>query len=328
MRKIKVAQIGVGHDHAIEVWQTVTALPEIYEVVGWALPEGEHYEAREEKLAGYLQLTVEQIMQDPTIDAVLIETEEKNLTDYAMMAARAGKHIHMDKPGGMSLSAFEALVQTARQNARILHLGYMYRYNPAVMALFDKIKQGQLGKVICVEAQMNCWHKPEKRQWMERLPGGMMFYLGCHLIDLILRLQGEPLRVIPMNRCIGLDGVTATDFGMALLEYPTGISLVKATDTEQGGYARRQLVVSCEKATAQILPLERRNGENQIYAVTTLYESNRVTAGGESTTSELFDRYSGMMTAFAAMVRGEKENPYTYDYELMLYKTVLKACGQ
>ena len=34
-----------------------------------------------------------------------------------------------------------------------------------------------------------------------------------------------------------------------------------------------------------------------------------------------------MMASFAAMVRGEKENPYTYEYELNLYKTVLKACG-
>ena len=35
-----------------------------------------------------------------------------------------------------------------------------------------------------------------------------------------------------------------------------------------------------------------------------------------------------MMAAFAAMVRGECENPYTYDYELELYKTILMACEE
>lgn len=35
-----------------------------------------------------------------------------------------------------------------------------------------------------------------------------------------------------------------------------------------------------------------------------------------------------MMAAFAAMVRGEKQNPFSPDYELMVYKTVLAACGQ
>lgn len=43
--------------------------------------------------------------------------------------------------------------------------------------------------------------------------------------------------------------------------------------------------------------------------------------------TEKYDRYDAMMQSFAAMVCGEKENPWDYDYELKLYKTVLKACG-
>ena len=48
---------------------------------------------------------------------------------------------------------------------------------------------------------------------------------------------------------------------------------------------------------------------------------------GEHTVSEPFSRYDSMMASFGAMVRGEKENPWTLDYELALYKTVLKCCG-
>lgn len=47
----------------------------------------------------------------------------------------------------------------------------------------------------------------------------------------------------------------------------------------------------------------------------------------EKIRSRFFGRYDDMMTSFAAMVRGEKENPYTYDYELALYRTILKCCG-
>ena len=39
------------------------------------------------------------------------------------------------------------------------------------------------------------------------------------------------------------------------------------------------------------------------------------------------NRYDPMMTGFAQIVRGERENPYTPDYELELFKLVLKACG-
>ena len=43
--------------------------------------------------------------------------------------------------------------------------------------------------------------------------------------------------------------------------------------------------------------------------------------------SEPFQRYEAMLEAFAAMVRGELENPYTLDYELTLFRTILQACG-
>ena len=43
--------------------------------------------------------------------------------------------------------------------------------------------------------------------------------------------------------------------------------------------------------------------------------------------SKTYDRYDNMMKNFAHMVRDEKQNPWSYDYELQLYKMVLKACG-
>jgi len=46
-----------------------------------------------------------------------------------------------------------------------------------------------------------------------------------------------------------------------------------------------------------------------------------------SDTSAPFERYGAMMEAFAAMVRGERENPYTLEYETALFKAVLQSCG-
>lgn len=43
--------------------------------------------------------------------------------------------------------------------------------------------------------------------------------------------------------------------------------------------------------------------------------------------SENYDRYDPMMAAFARIIRGEAENPVSPDYELELYRTVLKCCG-
>lgn len=43
--------------------------------------------------------------------------------------------------------------------------------------------------------------------------------------------------------------------------------------------------------------------------------------------SGLYDRYDDMMKSFAQIVSGEKQNPWSYDYELELYKLILEACG-
>ncbi len=330
MRRIRVAQIGIGHDHGRWVIQSLRKQSDIFDVAAIAFPEGEkerypHWEAYYE---GLPQWTIEEVLEDESIDAVIVECEEKNLCKAALAAAKAGKHIHMDKPGGLSLSEFEMLVSTVRSGKLVFHTGYMYRYNPSIQALLERVKRGELGRIISVEAQMNCYHTAEKRQWLGQFPGGMMFFLGCHLIDLIVQIQGMPKRIIPMNRCSGIDDVTAKDCGMAVLEYDNGISFAKSFAVERGGFLRRQLVVTGEKATVELNPLEVVADYPLHYTGCT---ERRGTEDwndpGVSSRSEPFDRYDAMMASFASMVRGEKENPWSYDYELELYKCVLRACG-
>ena len=175
---------------------------------------------------------------------------------------------------------------------------------------------------------MNCIQTRQTREWLGTFPGGMMFYLGCHLIDLILQIQGMPERVLPLNKSTSIDGVKTQDFGMAILDYKNGVSFAKTNACELGGYARRQLVVTGSKGSIELKPFEM-YGDNPEYLYTTKTEYYSANWGdmGISTNSDLYNRYDAMMASFAAMVRGEKENPYTYDYEFELYRTILKACG-
>lgn len=332
MRKIRIAQIGVSENgHGRSIFKSLTHLPEDFEIAGYALVEGE-----QEKFAkylhyfdGYPELTLDEILNDPTIEAVTIETEEIHLTKYAQMAAEYGKMIHMEKPGAQDLADFERLITTVKEKNLVFHVGYMYRYNPFVIDLLEKVRRGELGEIVSVEAQMNCRHNDVLREWLQVFRGGMMFYLGCHLIDLILSIQGKPDRVIPLNRSTGMNGIDSEDFGMAVLEYPNGISFAKTCDVEYGGFLRRQLVVTGTKATVELQPLEFYEGN--------LIATNRIECNAENSVgwndariakkSELFDRYDGMMQGFARIVRGEIENPYTPDYELELYRLILQACG-
>ena len=329
MRKTKIAQIGINqYSHSNEIFGSICKQSELFEVVGIVFPEGEkeRIPLKYEKVNTYPELTLEEVLEDPEIEAVTVETDEIYLTKYALLAAKAGKHIHMEKPGGANLAEFEELIQTVKQTGKVLHIGYMYRYNPYIIDLLERIKKGELGEILCVEAQMNCIHARELRRWLGELPGGMMFYLGCHLVDLILQIQGQPKRIIPMNRS-SKRNTDAEDFGMAVFEYETGISFAKTSAQEIGGYARRQLVVVGTEGTVEIKPLEMFIPGQGIYTEKTEYFTKAWDNLGEHFKTPLFNRYDGMMEGFAACVREERTNPYTPEYELELYKTVLKACG-
>lgn len=335
MEKIRIAQIGIGHDHGKEIFPALCGLSDYFEVVGYSLPECEkqnpaYQKYIEKAFSGYPEMTVEQIMNDPTITAVAVETEEVNLSRYALMAARHGKHIHMDKPGGMDLGEFEELIRVAKENQVVLHLGYMYRYNPCIQALLQQVKSGELGEIYSVEAHMGCYHGTAKRQWLEQFPGGMMFFLGSHLVDLILQFQGIPERITAFNKVTGMDGTTSEDLGFAVMEYKNGVSFVKSSAGEMGGFSRRQLVVNGSKGCVRLMPLEMVWSEEDrlnLYTDVTDYRETGWFSKGQTQRSGAYDRYNAMMTAFARMACGEMENPYTYDYELTVYKTLLRCCG-
>jgi len=329
MKKIKIAQIGMNqYSHSLEIIRSISRQSELFELVGYALPEGEEERIPKkfEQIQEYPRLTLEEILNDPEIEAVAVETDEIYLTKYALLAAKAGKHIHMEKPGGADLAEFEELIQTMRQTGKVFHTGYMYRYNPYIIDLLERIRKGELGEILSVEAQMSCFHRHEVRDWLQELPGGMMFYLGCHLVDLILQIQGQPKRIIPMNMSTHVN-TDAPDFGMVIMEYENGISFAKANAREYGGYARRQLVVTGTEGTVEIKPLEMFIPEKGIYTEKTEYLEKAWDNLGEHFKTPMFNRYDGMMAGFASYVRGERENPYALDYELALYKTVLECCG-
>ena len=335
MRKLKIAQLGAGHDHAVPIITTLKFQSDIFDLVGYAVAEGDEavYEANKKPYEGITKMTVDELLNYPGLDAVCIETEDRRLTEFAIKAAEKGLAIHMDKPGSESDEDFDRLIDMVKEKNLVFHTGYMYRYNPCVIKLKEDIKAGKLGEIYSVEAQMNCIHPVEKRKWLGNYPGGMLYFLGCHLVDLVYSICGMPNEVIPLSMPIGTDGVEADDFGMAIFKYDNGVSFIKSTAVEIGGFERRQLVVCGTKGTVEIRPFEQSKGEitgvfqTQITGVREAYDADWHTKGDYHET-DVYGRYDTMMRSFAAYVRGEKQNPVDYEYERSLHKLILKACGK
>ncbi len=317
-----------GHDHSSAKLACALSHPDVFEVVGCVAESPE----REEQLKNTAPYSSVPFMSrdellERGVDAVLVESYDLDLARDAMFWAEKGIHVHLDKPGGADAGAFEKLLRTCRRTGAELQMAYMYRYNPALADCRTRIARGELGEIYSVSAVMNTAHEPKKREWISRLPGGIMLYLGCHMVDLVYGLMGKPDGITPFIRHSGFDGVDCPDNATAVFEYPRGISLAQATSTEINGYGRRQLVVCGSGGTYEIKPLE-----CPMKAFLTLKKDSRTFADCSRQLDIPNDltgpaRYDDMLLDFAAVIRGEKENPYTLEYELALHRMILYCCG-
>ncbi len=327
MKKIKIGQIGIGHNHGEAKMLAVRKFPEMFEVIGYA-EENERWIEKRGNNKGYEglpRLSVEEVIERS--DAVLIESDVWDLTKYAKMCVDAGKHMHMDKPASGTLEEYKYVLDTAKAKNLVVQLGYMYRYNPAVLKCFEHIKNGDLGEIYSINAEMSTFHSKQYKQWLTNFGGGIMYILGSHLVDLIVYMMGEPKKVTSFLKHTGLDGVDFEDNNLAVLEYDRALARIYVSSVEVNGYGRRQLVVSGSKGTVNICPLE--NPIRMTYSDTSLtdktYADVHVDVHVEDHTVN--GRYDEMMQDFYAYIMGTKKNPFTYEHDYLVQNVLDEIVG-
>ena len=327
MKKIKIGQIGIGHNHGEAKMKTVRKFPELFEIVGYAEENERWIEKRGEK-AGYEglpRMSVEEVIAKS--DAILVESDVWDLTKYAKMCVDAGKHMHMDKPASGTLAEYKYVLDTAKEKNLVVQLGYMYRYNPAVLQCFEHIKNGDLGEIYSINAEMSTFHKPEYKKWLTNFGGGIMYILGSHLVDLIVYMMGEPKKITTYLKHTGLDGVDFEDNNLAVLEYDKALARIFVSSVEVNGYGRRQLVVAGSKGTVNICPLERpiKMTYSDTQMVDKPWENVCLEVPIENVSGDC--RYDNMMQDFYAYIMGTKENPFTYEHDYLVQKVLSEIVG-
>lgn len=327
MEKIKIGQIGIGHNHGEGKMMAVRKFPELFEVVGYA-EENERWIEKRGEAKGYEglpRLSVEEVIEKS--DAVLVESDVWDLTKYAKMCIDAGKHIHMDKPAGGTLEEYKSLLDTAKEKALVVQLGYMYRYNPAVQKCFEHIKNGDLGEIYSINAEMSTFHSAPYKKWLKNFGGGIMYILGSHLVDLIIYIMGEPKKITTYLKRTGADNIDLEDNNLAVLEYDKALARIFVSSVEVNGWGRRQLMVSGSRGTVDIMPLE--NDCHMTYANTEIsadpYKDMKETV--DITDVPKNCRYDDMMKDFYAYIQGTKQNPFTYEHDYLVQKTLDEIVG-
>ncbi len=324
---IRIGQIGIGHNHGAAKMQTLRKFPELFDIIGIA-PESEAWLQKRGQLPAYEGLPI--LTEDEILekcDAVLIETEVGYLTQTAQKCIDAGKHILMDKPANGTLMQFRQLLDTAKEKNLVVQIGYMYRYNPAVLQTLQWINEGKLGDIYSITAEMSACDPDGYRSWLSNFPGAGMFIFGSHLLDLVIRILGKPQNAHSFYTSTGKSGISMQDQGLAVLEYPNAMARIFTSCVEVNGYGRRQLVVCGSKGTVSIMPMERPTlmTYSDLDIATHHHKDFKIEIPVEGLSAEC--RYDQEVQGFYDYVTGKAKNPWTYEHDYTVQETLIKLVG-
>src|SRR5262245_36834579 len=325
--RIKIGQIGVGHAHANKL--SVFRESPDYEVVGIVESDKELRE-RASQQAPFRDLpwmTEEQLLNTPGLSAVMVETRVRDLLPTAERCIAAGKHIGLDKPAGESLAQYRKLLNAAERQKLLVQMGYMYRYSPAVIILRQFLKDGWLGDLFEVDTVMSKVSSDADRRGFAQYPGGIMFELGCHVIDLVVGVLGKPDRVHAFARHSGKQNDGLLDNMLAVFEYPKVTATVRSSCEEVDGGSRRHFVVCGTSGTFHIQPLDSPAIRLTLDRDRMNSNSGEYKRGAHDISLPKFTRYIADAADMARILRREKEHDFADSHNFTVQQSVLLASG-
>jgi len=133
--------------------------------------------------------SIEEVAADSAIDAVVLATPAEQHHPMGMTVLRAGKDLFVEKPLALDWQAGLELVETARQHDRILMVGHLLRYHPAVLKALELLADDTLGKIEYVYSNRLSMGKIRQEE-------NALWSFAPHDISILLALTGQlPLQV-------------------------------------------------------------------------------------------------------------------------------------
>lgn len=333
MERIKIGQIGVCHEHAEGKINSLRLLPDVFEIVGVVddrkSPSAKFAGSNLKPYEGLKWLTEDELFSTPGLQAVTVETPNLDLVPTAMRCMERNLPIHMDKPGGEDLAPFKKLLDGCKERGLPFQMGYMFRGNPAMQWCLKAARNGWLGEIIEVQANMSHDYGGEEyQQYIGNFQGGILFNLGCHLIDFVVALLGRPQNIISVLKSAPGYPDSIKNNGLCILEYPHATATLRACSKEVGGLERRRLKICGTKGSIELCPLERFDGQPLLMQLILKEDTPEYPAGTHTVDFGVrADRYVAQLQELAEMIRGNVTNPYSCEHDLLVQDVVLSASG-
>jgi len=134
------------------------------------------------------------IILDPSIDVVLVNTPDHTHYDYTRRSLEAGKHVVVEKPFVLDVKEGEELIALAKQKGKVLTVYQSRRWEGDFLTIRKIVEQQLLGRLVEYQAHFDRFRNFIRDSWKEKPENhtGILFNLGSHLIDQALVLFGMP----------------------------------------------------------------------------------------------------------------------------------------
>ena len=168
----------------------------------------------------------EKMLKESKADVITIATPSGLHTDQGVAAARAGKHVVMEKPMAISLTGADALVQACDKAGVQLFVVKQNRLNPPIQLLKRAIDKNRFGRIYMASCTVH-WARPQ--EYYDQAPwrgtwefdGGAFMNQASHYVDLIQWLMG-PVESVMAKTATLARRIETEDTGVAVLRFRSG----------------------------------------------------------------------------------------------------------
>ncbi len=207
------------------------------------------------------------LLKRDDIEAVLLPLPDQVHREIAIDAMRAGKHVLCEKPMALNLDDCKAMLQVARETGMKLMVGQIGRYTPSFVKAKELVESGVIGDVYFIESEYahdysalsgtGGWRITPER---EPIIGG-----GCHAVDLIRMIAGNPEEVFGYANNKALIGWPIHDCTVAVMKFPNGAIGKVMTST---GCKRRYTMRTVIQGTKGTIILDNNSSQMSLFKET------------------------------------------------------------
>ncbi len=131
---------------------------------------------------------IDELCADPTIDVVYVASPHQFHRDHAVYAARAGKHLLVEKPMALTLAECDEMIAAADEAGVVLMVGHTNGYDAPILSLREMVKTGQYGRLRMVNTLnfSDFLYRPRRPEELDTSRGGgIMFNQFPHQIEIV-----------------------------------------------------------------------------------------------------------------------------------------------